>query len=501
MRLSPGTGIYTTEKMVKKVEAYIKGNLLADGEENRSEDLKERLESLVESDSKEDEKGIKSWVTHIGNGGPRFIINHKSEQGYPNYALMVINVTKLSLIPLMSEKLENFILSNFPDADLKITRIQNGPPVTDPVQIRISGKNADHLFEIVGKVKKELESIKGPRNISDDWGRRTKKLMVEVDYLKARRAGVSSRDIAVSLQTALNGLKLTEFREDDKLIPVLLKTQDLGEDAVDKLESLSVYSSLNGNNVPLSQVADLSLKWQASEIKRRDRRMTVTISSALEPGYTAEEIIRKIDPWLEKESLHWGLGYKYAFGGEIEESAEANNAIMAKVPLCGFIILLILISQFNSIRRTFIVLSTIPLAIIGVVLGLYLMNLYFGFMTLLGIVSLSGIVINNAIVLLERIKVEINSGREPGIAIIYACERRLRPIMLTTATTVLGVLPLYFGGGAIWEPMVVTIIAGLGFSTILTLGVIPMLYSIFFRVKYNGDEISRMADVSSEFTQ
>lgn len=497
MELAPGTSIHTTENMVKKVEDFMLKNLMYEGESGQSKINSTLSDFPVEG--RDRSKGIVNFVTHIGNGGPRFLITHETVVGKPHYSIIVINVADLSNISPLSQKLEDYILSNFPDADLKIKRIQNGPPVSDPVQIRLSGKESDFLFEMVDSVKKKLSETPGVKNITDDWGRRTKKVLVEVDYPKARRAGVSSRDVAVSLYTAVSGFKMTEFREDDKIIPVLLKSDEDEKDLVDRLGSLAVYSSSTGKNVILSDVCSFKYEWEASEIKRRDRKKTVTVSSGLESGHTATEIINQIKPWLDKKNIEWGLGYKYAFGGEVEESIEANNAIAEKLPICAFIILMILIIQFNSMRRTFIILSTIPMATMGVAAGLYIMKSYFGFMTLLGIVSLAGIVINNAIVLLERIKVEQDTGRSPQSAVIYACERRMRPILLTTITTIMGVLPLYFDGGAIWEPLVISIIAGLGFSTILTLGVVPMLYCILFNIKFKGDELDSMKDIAKEF--
>ncbi|MDY0361933.1 MAG: efflux RND transporter permease subunit [Desulforegulaceae bacterium] len=497
MELAPGTSIITTENMVKKVENFMLQNLMYEDEENQSKINSKLSDFSVEG--KEKIKGIVNFVTHIGNGGPRFLITHRTEVGKPHYSIIVINVAHLSNIMPVSKKLEDFILSNFPDTDLKIKRIQNGPPVSDPVQIRLSGKESDFLFAMVDSVKQKLGEIKGVKNITDDWGRRTKKILVKVDYPKARRAGISSRDVAVSLYTAVSGFKMTEFREEDKIIPVLLKSDEKEENLIDRLESLAVYSSATGQNVMLGQVCTLSYDWEASEIKRRDRKKTVTVSSGLENGHTASEVITQIKPWLDEKNIEWGLGYKYSFGGEVEESIEANNAIAEKLPVCGFIILMILIIQFNSMRKTMIILSTIPMATMGVAAGLYLMKSYFGFMTLLGIVSLAGIVINNAIVLLERIKVETDIGHCPQTAVIYACERRLRPILLTTITTIMGVLPLYFDGGSIWEPLVISIVAGLGFSTILTLGVVPMLYCVCFGIKFKGDELDSMNDVSHEF--
>jgi multidrug efflux pump subunit AcrB len=497
MELAPGTSIHTTENMVKKVEDFMLKNLMYEGESGQSKINSTLSDFPVEG--KDSSKGIVNFVTHIGNGGPRFLITHKTVVGKPHYSIIVINVADLSNISPLSQKLEDYILSNFPDADLKIKRIQNGPPVSDPVQIRLSGKESDFLFEMVDSVKKKLSETPGVKNITDDWGRRTKKVLVEVDYPKARRAGVSSRDVAVSLYTAVSGFEMTEFREDDKIIPVLLKADENKDELIDRLNSLAVYSGVTGKNVMLGEVCTLKYDWEASEIKRRDRKKTVTVSSALEPGYTAQAVINEIESWLDEKDSEWGLGYKYALGGEIEESIEANKAIEDKLPICAFIILMILIIQFNSMRKTMIILSTIPMATMGVAAGLYLMGSYFGFMTLLGIVSLAGIVINNAIVLLERIKVEADTGHSPQISVIYACERRMRPILLTTITTIMGVLPLYFDGGAIWEPLVISIIAGLGFSTVLTLGVVPMLYCILFNIKFKGNELDEMKDIAKEF--
>ncbi len=183
-------------------------------------------------------------------------------------------------------------------------------------------------------------------------------------------------------------------------------------------------------------------------------------------------------------SQTWKEGYTYRLGGESEQSAEAMGAVAAKLPLAGFIILLLLIAQFNSFRKTFIVLSTIPLGLIGVILGLVLFRSFFGFMAFLGVISLAGIVINNAIVLIDRIKIEMDDfGRQPFDAIVGAAQQRFRPIILTTFTTTLGLIPLYLGGGLMWEPMAIAIMIGLLFATVITLLFVPVLYKLLFRVK------------------
>ena len=227
------------------------------------------------------------------------------------------------------------------------------------------------------------------------------------------------------------------------------------------------------------------MAWESSKILRRDRLKTVTVETDLEPGITAAEINALLDPWLEEQSRDWPTGYGYELGGEIETSGEAQKSIGDQVPIAALLIILLLVGQFNSFRKPLIILATIPLGLIGVVLGLHLFRSYFGFMTLLGIVSLSGIVINNAIVLLDRIKIEIEeNGLTPQSAVVEAAQRRLRPILLTTMTTIGGLIPLYLGGGAMWEPMAVAIMFGLVFATLLTLGLVPVLYSLMFRVRF-----------------
>ncbi len=210
---------------------------------------------------------------------------------------------------------------------------------------------------------------------------------------------------------------------------------------------------------------------------------SVTISAGIEPGITAAEVFAELQPWLESEAQFWPVGYRYEFGGEAETSGKANQSIAEKLPVGALIILLLLVAQFNSLRKPLIILMTLPLGMIGVTAGLLVLDSYMGFMTFLGIISLAGIVINNAIVLLERIDIEIeDNGLAAFDAIIEAAQRRLRPILLTTATTVFGLMPLHFGGGAMWEPMAISIMAGLLFATVLTPGFVPVMYSLLFRV-------------------
>ncbi len=467
MYLPTGTPLAATEELVHEVEEFITEELLVgpEGLENG-------------------ESGVVNWSTFLGEGAPRFILPVTPQQSSPEYAILVVNATSREDVDLCVARLREFC-ARFPGLKAKIDPLPLGPPADNPIEVRISGRDPDRVFEYVDQVKAFLEEISGPRSIADNWGARSKKLLVRVDEARAQRAGVTNQDVAISFQTLFSGFDTTEYREDDKVIPVTLRSAGAGGLDPTTVSSVNVFSQSTGKSVPAGQVANIELAWQPSKILRRDRLQTVTVEADLEPGYTAAAVNSVIEPWLEEISADWPLGYSWALGGELEESTKANESIAAKLPIAGLIIVLLLVSQFNSLRRPAIILITIPLGLIGVVIGLVVMRSYFGFMTLLGIISLAGIVINNAIVLLDRIKIEIEeNGLSPQRAVVESAQRRLRPILLTTVTTLGGLLPLYLGGGPMYEPMAVAIMFGLVFATVLTLGIVPVLYSLFFRVDF-----------------
>ena len=402
--------------------------------------------------------------------------------------MLLINATSREWVDEAAVRLREFC-RRFPGLKAGIDPLPLGPPAKNPIEVRISGREEDRVFGYVERVQNRLREIPGTRSIVDNWGARSKKILVHVNEARAQRAGVTHRDVAVSLQTLFSGFDATEYREDDKVIPVTLRSWRAGVPDAAAFRSVNVFSQATGRSVPLAQVADVELAWQPSKIRRRDRLKTVTVESDLEVGFTAAEISAQMVPWLEAESESWPLGYTWELGGEEEESAKANASIMEQLPLAGLVIVMLLVAQFNSLRRPAIILITIPLGMIGVVVGLLVMRSYFGFMTFLGVISLAGIVINNAIVLLDRIKLERDvNDLEPQRAVVEAAQRRLRPILLTTVTTLGGLIPLYLGGGPMYEPMAVAIIFGLLFATVLTLGVVPVLYSLFFGVSYNDFE-------------
>jgi len=461
IELPTGTSIDKTQGIVSDLESYIQEELVAE---------------------KRQGEGITNWVSYIGNAGPRFLLSHNPKPTDSNYATMIINVSDYTVISQLMDGMKRYTFQNHPDVDLKLRLIENGPAVENPVEVRLMSKDKALLFNTVGEFKAKMFDIGQLQNISDNWGQRIKKLDIRIDQARALRAGVTSQDIAISLQASLSGMELTEFRQDEDVIPVVLRSNVATEREISKLESLSVYAQSSGKSVPLRQVADINIVWDDAKILRRDGLKTVAVGAQLAGSVTASEKFAQLLPWLDQIEARTDGQVRYELGGESESSGDANQSIMDKLGIAGLIILVLLVGQFNSFRKAGIVLSTIPLGLIGVILGLLLAQSYFGFMTFLGIVSLAGIVINNAIVLLERIQLELDQGVEHGEAIVHAAKQRARPIVLTTATTVLGMLPLYLGGGAMWEPMAVAIMAGLLFSTIMTLFVVPAIYALLYRV-------------------
>jgi multidrug efflux pump subunit AcrB len=341
---------------------------------------------------------------------------------------------------------------------------------------------------VADSVRRRLQALPGARQVTDDWGPRVKTLAVRVDPERARRAGVTSQDVATSLRTGLDGLPVTEYRAAEEALPVLLRTPAGGDLDLARLATLEVYAPRGDRVVPLGQVADLEVTWQPPVIHRRDRVPTVTVSAQLAPGVTAAGVVQRLDPGLARLVAAQDAPVRYAYGGEVEASQQANASIYAKLPVAVLLVILLLVVQFNHVRPPLIILATIPLALIGVVVGLWLLDGVLGFMTLLGVISLAGIVINNAIVLLQRIGIEqTEQGRSPAAAVLAAAQQRLRPILLTAGTTIGGLLPLYLGGGPLWESLAITIIFGLAFSTLLTLGVVPVLHALLHGIRFDSD--------------
>lgn len=432
-----------------------------------------------------DSPRVRNWLTFIGEGGPRFKLSLQPPTPNPANTFLIANTIHDDDVEIVMAGIEEFVHQNHPDLSAQVKRLENGPPVDYPIIVRISGHDVDSLYRIADQVTGHLYENPAISDVKNTWGLQTKKLLVRVNQELARRSGVTSEDVAYSLKAGLTGIDLTQFREDDELIPVTLRTVAADRQDLSKLDGLTVYSQGTGRHVPLKQVADVELTFEPGVVERRDRERTMSLNVQLASGATAADVVKSLRPWLKEVEADWPDGNKFAIGGETEESGDANASIAAELPIAGMLILLLLVGQFNSLRRPAIILATIPLGLIGVTFGLLVANSSFGFFTILGLISLSGIIINNAIVLLDRIAIEIKEyGRSEAEAILQAAQQRLRPILLTTATTVLGMTPLLWGGTSMFKPMAITIIFGLAFATALTLLVVPVLYSLFFRVSF-----------------
>ncbi|WP_353498893.1 efflux RND transporter permease subunit [Vibrio sp. CB1-14] len=481
-----GTSIEHNQAMVADIEQYLltlKAKDASDGKPSItvSDVNDEGSNKLGIKNTGIKNQGIKNWSVYVGYGGPRYVLPHSSRTSSPEYSFWIINTHDYRDNPELMQRIESYVNEHHPDAIATTRLIENGAAILNPVEIRLNGLDQDKVFAITQEIKAKLASIDGLKDISDDWGQKTKTIRIVIDQQKAALAGVSNRDIALSLQTSLVGKTLSEFRDGILSIPIVLSNEEREELNVEQILALPIYTP--AGDVTLAHIADVDIVWQNAKIYRRNSYKSVTIGAQLGPGYTASEGLNAILPWLEAESGNWPSGVFFELGGEFEKSEKSTGSISENLPLALFVIIGLLVAQFNSFRKPIIILSTIPIAFVGVVAGLLIGKSFFGFMTFLGVISLAGIVINNAIVLLEQVDIEIASGKRAIDALIAAGKRRMKPILLTTLTTVLGMIPLLITGGAMWQTMAIAIVAGLIFSTVLTLIFVPVLYSVFYRVK------------------
>jgi multidrug efflux pump len=481
-----GTSIESTTKMVLDAEKYIRKEYFLDHPKQVKPPF---IANILAGGTlvKYEKEGILSTGTFIGESAPRYIISHTPKMSQPNLAFAIINTTSFDIIKSeIQPKLITWFEENYPDANIKIDTLQNGSPSDRPIEIRIKGRDTDKLYEYIGQVEKIVkENIVGLADIKTDWGGKNRKFTVNIDQQRALRAGLTSQDIAISLNSILSGIKLTDYREEDRLIPVMLRSQGTSRENIEVLKNTPIYNQTTGNSVPLGQVAEIKTVWEAPKIVRKDKIKAILYQVGLRDTATAMEQTLKIKPLLDEAASKWDYGYSYEFKGEYYNSKKANDALSAKFPIAGIFILLLLIIQFNSYTILITILAALPLILSGITFGLGLTQLPFGFMPILGALSLVGIMINNAIVLIDSINIQRDEeGRDFADAVIYAAQSRFRPIVLTTATTVCGLIPLWLGGGVMFAGMAVTMIFGLIFCLGITLGIVPILFSIFHRISF-----------------
>ena len=423
---------------------------------------------------------IKTMGLYVGEGGPMFHNSMIPESRANNYAQFMIITNFYEQRQKMLKELFPYFENNFEDAQLILKPVEEGPPVGAPIQVRVYGKDFEGLYKYTQQIQGIVESIPGTQFVRNDWGRRVPMVTLEVNQENARRVGVSTDSITLALQPVFSGREITHYREGDDSIPVLIRALEPERTTLRKLENLKIPTS-QGAMVPISQVTHRKLQWETGKIKREKRRRTITVKAYSDGSRTSVEILEDVKKQIKE--ISFPLGYGTEYGGELEESGKAQQSIAAKLPFGLAFLVIILVVQFGNVRKMAIILTTIPLALIGVMLGLYSMNYPLSFFAQLGILSLAGIVVNNAILLIEQIDVDLAQGKPPTEAIIHAGLRRAYPIFLTTLTTVAGLYSLAVSG-PLWGPMAISIMGGLIVSTFLTLILSPTLYAIFFNIKY-----------------
>jgi len=312
-----------------------------------------------------------------------------------------------------------------------------------------------------------------------DWRERVKVLVPVFAEVQARRLGINRADLNRALEGAFSGLRVGLYREGDKLLPIVSRPPQEERVDVDYIKDIQIWSPVAGKAVPLRQVVtEFRTEWRDDMIMRRDRKRTITVKCDAE-GEAPSVLLARVMPQVEAIPLP--PGYELQWGGEYEDSAEAQESLAGNIPVPALLMVLVLVFLFNTIRQPLIILLTLPLAVIGVTLGLLLTKQPFGFMALLGFLSLSGMLIKNAIVLIDQINLEIREGKSPYRAVVDSAVSRTRPVAMAALTTVLGMIPLLLD--AFYIGMAVTIVGGLSFATVLTLVVVPVLYAIFYGVK------------------
>ncbi len=434
---------------------------------------------------------------YVAYGGPRFFLALSPIDPDPNRAYALINTRSNKDLPAVMTRIRKYFLERQPNVRAGVKDLFLGAKEPGIVEYRFIGPDSEILRAASTKMQRAFRKIGGLSVLQDDWDNKTLTIQVKVDQSRARRAGITSDEIATALNYFFSGDRVTDYREGDNVIPIVLRGEAILRFTLDRLISVNVFSSRSGTAVPLVQMATFDARWDDSRIQRRNLERTLTLT-AKHQTLLATTLHTKVAKALADVRKSLPDGYRIELGGELESAGEANSALLDNMPIALMMILLLLVWQFNSIRRMAIISLTIPLSLIGAVLGLLVMQAFFGFTSLLGILSLAGIIINNAIVLIDRIELERQRGAEPWDAILSAGARRLRPILITTLTTVLGLLPLLLFGGDLWYGMAVVIMFGLAVGTMLTLGVVPALYAIFFRVRPPARSASEPAPTDTQ---
>lgn len=454
MRLPEGSSIRATEAAAKKAEALLT-----------------------------DEPDAVTYTTYVGQGSPRFWLGLNPVLPNTNFAQIVIVTKDLEARERLKAKLEKAIADGaVGEARARIDRFVFGPPVGFPVQFRVVGPDPLQVRKYGEQVRQVM--AQNPKLVDPhlDWSEQVKSIRLEVNQDRARALGLTPQDVAQTLQTLLSGLTITQYREGIEHIDVVARAVSAERLDLDQLPTLTI-ASRNGVAVPLSQVARLHYEYEEPILWRRNRDLVLTARADIVDNVQAPDVSKEILPKLQGIKDALPFGYRIETGGSIEESAKANVALVAVFPVMAVVMLALLMIQLQSFSRLALVFLTAPLGLIGATGALLIANKPFGFVALLGLIALAGMIMRNTVILVDQIDRDIAAGHARYQAIIDATVRRARPVILTALAAILGMIPL--AGSLFWGPMAITIMGGLLVATVLTLLVVPALYSLWFRVREN----------------
>lgn len=420
---------------------------------------------------------VAAVASFIGRSAPKFYYNLPTRPEASHFAHVMVRTHAARQVPYVQHDIRQFAQSQLPQAEVIPRVLEQGPPIDAPIEVRLRGDNLNALSQAASTVMRGLRAQKGTVHVRHNQGLGAPQLGIRVADGVAARRGAARAPIALALLSQTRGRTAGYLRYGDDPIPLVVQSGSGENTPTQALEAVDVPTAWGPQ--PLAHLARVEATWEPSVIHRRDGERVITVSAQLLPGTTFGSVMGGLKPWLAQQQ--WPDGVRLEWGGNAEGSGEANQAIVSAAPLGIVLLILFLLIEFNSFRRLLIVLSTVPLAAAGVVPGLLAADQPFGFMSLLGCIALVGIVVNNAIVLLDRVESSRREGHSIDVALQFAVSERTRPILLTTATTVAGLMPLAFSASPLWPPMASAMIAGLLASTGLTLAVVPALYRILFR--------------------
>ncbi|MCQ9627071.1 efflux RND transporter permease subunit [Cetobacterium somerae] len=486
--LPKGTDVDHTRAVVEDLNKFIEKNYSTGPQEPLPPGLWDYI-TTGGTTKTYDKAGVLSWGSFIGGGAPRFSTGYSPQTQLPEYAYIMYNLTDYRLIPKLSQEINQYLINKYPDIDVVSKGLGSGVSLAKDLGYVFASRDIKLLKKVAEEVKSKLTSLDGTYAVSDDWGIEVPKIFIEVDTEKAQMAGFTNDTIGTYLQYVLQGYNASVYRNFDAppqstVIPIVLRGTDQYKDDLNSIQSIELVNS-KGQAVPLKQIAKISLEYYDSLVATRNMAYSIEIDAAIKDSTTPLEVNKKFMPWLDEKLKEWGPDVKYYSSGIMQTSDENQEALFAQVPIAILGMFFLVVAQFNSMRKGLTIMLVIPLSILGVAIGLLLTNTDLGFMAMIGIIALAGVVLNHAIILVDKMTIEKDDlGRSDQDAVVFGCQSRLRPIFLTVATTLVGLMPLYFFGGPLFQPVAVVLIFGLVTDTVLALGVIPVIYALFYKIDF-----------------